>query len=88
MIIRFDTPELAEKRFDELKEKYNPGSPEGIAFTVRIGEEDETVEMRYILEDDAESKRIRMFATPIWCVKNLVIAMKIVDLMQEVQNAR
>lgn len=84
MIIRFNTPELAKKRFDELKEKYNPGSPEGTAFTVRIGEEDETVEMRYILEDDAESKRIRMFATPIWCVKNLETAMKIVDLMQEV----
>lgn len=85
MIVRFDTPELAKKRFNELKEKYNPGSPEGTAFTVRIGEEDETVEMRYILEDDdVESKRIRMFATPIWCVKNLVTAMKIVDLMREV----
>ncbi len=84
MIVRFDTAEEAKKRFDELRAKYNAGSPEATAFTVRIGEEDETVEMRYILEDDAESKRIRVFATPIWCVKNLVTAMKIVDLMQEV----
>lgn len=81
MIVRFDTPELAEKRFKELKEKHNPSGQYYFFFTKRIEEGEENVGITYWLRWRSAEIEVTVVAHTL---VNLTTAMKIVDMMQEV----
>lgn len=83
MIVRFDTPELAKKRFEELKEKYPelkekyPAMPETEYYFERKIEE--KVFIYYLLKESQIDVYVRAYP-----LDNLLTAMKIVDMMGEV----
>lgn len=81
MIVRFDTPEEAKKRFKELQAKYNPhcGDTDYFQNAHNLGEDDEWVAVDFRLKGD----KIEVFLKDA-TIKNLLTAMKIVDLIQEV----
>lgn len=86
MIARFDTPELAEKRFMELKEEHKPRKTFGdFCFELDLGdpEEEEQVTAAYWLRTIEGKAEIEMYVGG-YPVKRLITAMKIVDLMSEV----
>lgn len=81
MIARFDTPEEAKKRFKELQAKYNPhcGNTDYFQNADNIGKDDEWIAVDFRLKGN-EIEVVLKNAT----IKNLLTAMKIVDLMSEV----
>lgn len=84
MIVRFDTPELAEKRFKELEEKHDGNTLNSKFFCVYLRDIDKnntahSITVYYNLSDNT---------IDVTChadlIVNLSTAMKIVELMQEV----
>jgi len=81
VIVRFDTPEEAKKRFEELKEKYNPGCGITSYFqnAKNLGKDDEFVAVDFrlkgnVIEVGTENARIKYLTT----------SMKLSDVFQEV----
>lgn len=81
MIVRFDTPELAKRRFEELKEEHpelkNPAMPETEYYFERRIEE--KVFIYYLLKESQIDVYVRAYP-----LEHLTTAMKIVNLMSEV----
>ncbi len=88
MIVRFDTEKEAKEKFETLRQKHCPETSYSTWFIVRIKNQDDNVPIMYQLGIIRYGEKPDFAAIEVLIngakIVNLLTAMKIVDLMQEV----